>query len=313
MTQNSASIDGLLHSSANTLKRLLFPKLLRTLPLPNQVACIDAVAFILTKFPKLLPITDTKLQAFVSELLKMISIADGALSDPSFGSIVLIDKDGFAVNSDGEATSRPRSNVRPSSVFLRKSFVLEDETYGGRIQVPAELPLGIQLRVSTLQLFRGLITGWPDEFYDAGSDSSIGNIRPHVMALLFRSLISEPSEIRSTGESALRSALVSVKKSVDDSSSTRLPKDLIQSCIRPVLMNLKDYTKLSLPLMKGLSRLLTLLSSWFNKSLGEKLIDHMKKFCEPGECLSLLWHISRANFLCALNISFSFVFIMSTS
>ena len=40
--------------------------------------------------------------------------------------------------------------------------------------------LGVQLRVSTLLLFRGLIRGFPDEFFDADPQSKIGNIRPHV-------------------------------------------------------------------------------------------------------------------------------------
>lgn len=266
--------------------------MLRVLPLPNQCAVIDACAFILSKAPKLISIGDKSLLGLLSELLKMIliSIADGVLSDPSFGSlcVVLIDKNGYAVNNDG-APSHHRSTVQPSSLFLRKSIVIEDESFGGRIQVPAEIPLGIQLRVSTLLLFKGLIRGFSDEFYDADSKSTIGNIRPHAVALLFRSLISDPPEVCAAATSSLHSALtlcVPSKETEDGSASSkghRLPKDLIQSCIRPILLNLRDYKNLSIPLLRGLSRLLNLLSSWFNKSLGEKLIEHLKKFCDPGK------------------------------
>ena len=182
ITRDSASIDALLANHTSTLKRLLFPKVLRVLPLPNQCAVIDACAFILTRAPKLFSIADKSLLGLLSELLKMLSIADGVLSDPSFGSVVLIDKNGYAVNSDG-APSHHRSTVQPSSLFLRKSIVIGDESFGGRIQVPAEIPLGIQLRVSTLLLFKGLIRGFSDEFYVADSKSTIGNIRPHVSAL----------------------------------------------------------------------------------------------------------------------------------
>ena len=76
---------------------------------------------------------------------------------------------------------------------------------------------------------------------------------------------------------------VSSKEVTDASkSNSRLPKELLQTCIRPVLLNLRDYTKLSVPLLRGLSRLLSLLSSWFNKTLGEKLLDHLQKWTDPN-------------------------------
>jgi len=296
ITRDSASIDALLSNHGNSLKRLLFPKLLRTLPLPNQCAAVDACAFILDRAPKLIPIADQDLLSFLSELLKMISIADGEFSDTSFGSVVLIDKNGFAVNNGGESTSQSRSTVQASSVFLRKSMILEDKSFGGKVIVPAELPLGVQLRVSTLLLFRGLIRGFSDEFYDADPQSKIGNIRPHVVALLFRSLISEPAEAVSASASALHNALILCVPRKDkeggegSSSSTkghRLPKELIQSCIRPILLNLREHTKLTIPLLRGLSRLLGLLSSWFNKTLGDKLLEHLSKFGEPDKILQL--------------------------
>ncbi len=110
-----------------------------------------------------------------------------------------------------------------------------------------------------------------------------------AVALLFRSLISESPEVVSTAASALHDALVLCvpsKDKGDDASSSkksqRLPKDMIQNCIKPILLNLRDYTTLSLPLLRGLRRLLGLLSSWFNKSLGSKLLEHLTKFGDPG-------------------------------
>jgi hypothetical protein len=148
-------------------------------------AAVDACAYILDKAPKLIPIEDQNLLAFLSELLKMISIADGEFSDPSFGSVVLIDKNGFAVNNCGESTSQNMPGTHASSIFLRKAMILEDGSFDGRILIPQELPLGIQLRVSTLLLFRALIRGFADEFYDADPQSKIGNIRPHVSDEVF--------------------------------------------------------------------------------------------------------------------------------
>ena len=89
-----------------------------------------------------------------------------------------------------------------------------------------------------------------------------------------------------TAHEALREVLtlsVVAKENPEKSrSQSRLPKELLQTCIRPVLLNLREYTRLSVPLLRGLSRLLSLLSSWFNKTLGEKLLDHLQKWTEPS-------------------------------
>jgi len=165
----------LLTPHVDSLKRLLFPKLLRTLPLPHQVAVVDALAFILEAATGLIPIDDRNLLAFISELLKMMSIADGEFDDPSFGSVALVNKDGWATNNDG--TSEPsgckHSNFRPSSVLLRRASTIEDNTFKGKVVVPAELTMGVQLRVSALLLFRGFIRGSPDQFYDADNGSTV--------------------------------------------------------------------------------------------------------------------------------------------
>jgi len=49
---------------------------------------------------------------------------------------------------------------------------------------------------------------------------------------------------------------------------------------------LRDYTRLSIPLLQGLSRLLSLLSSWFNRTLGEKLLEHLQKWLDPNKIIS---------------------------
>ncbi|KAL9186273.1 hypothetical protein ACHAXT_005511 [Thalassiosira profunda] len=290
MTRDSASIDALLAPHINALKRLLFPKVLRVLPLPNQVAIIEACVFIVERAPKLIPIADQHLIGFLSEILKMISIADGEIEDQNFGGVVLIDKHGFAVNSSGGSEPKRSSAVRASSLALRNAFVVEDPSFGGRVEVPAELSLGVQLRVSTLLLFRAVIRGSPDEFYDAESESRVGNIRPHVIALLFRSLNAEPPEVVSSSALAIRDTLTLASSSSSDEEGApkgqRLPRDLIQSCIRPILVNLRECKLLTLPLLRGLSTLLELLPTWFNKSLGDKLLSHLNAFTDPDRIVA---------------------------
>ena len=48
----------------------------------------------------------------------------------------------------------------------------------------------------------------------------------------------------------------------------------VQTSLRPILVNLAYYNKLKLPLLRGLARLLKLLASWFNVTLGAASITN---------------------------------------
>lgn len=61
----------------------------------------------------------------------------------------------------------------------------------------------------------------------------------------------------------------------------RMPKELLQNSLRPILVNLAHTKNLNMPLLQGLARLLELLSTWFNVTLGNKLLEHLKKWLEP--------------------------------
>ena len=118
-----------------------------------------------------------------------------------------------------------------------------------------------------------------------------GNIRPHVISLLFRSLVSWPLRAVAAAHNALRDVLtLSMSTKEGDPAAkpqSRLPKELLQTCIRPVLLNLREHARLSPPLLRGLARLLSLLSNWFNRTLGEKLLDHLQKWTDPSGIMSL--------------------------
>jgi hypothetical protein len=118
--------------------------------------------------------------------------------------------------------------------------------------------------------------------------SLIGNILPHIVSLLFRSLTSLPEAAVDAAYNALKEILsLSAKSKEGETQSThRLPKNLLQMCIKPVLLNLREYTKLTVPLLRGLSRLLSLLSTWFSKTLGEKLLEHLQKWADPEKITS---------------------------
>lgn len=46
------------------------------------------------------------------------------------------------------------------------------------------------------------------------------------------------------------------------------------------------HRSLSLPLLRGLHRLLEQMSDWFNLTLGEKLLDHLRKWADPETYLT---------------------------
>ncbi|CAM8985650.1 unnamed protein product [Rhodiola kirilowii] len=96
-------------------------------------------------------------------------------------------------------------------------------------------------------------------------------LRAKIISMFFKSLTCRTPEIVAVAKEGLRQVI----------SQQRMPKELLQSSLRPILVNLAHPKNLSMPLLQGLARLLELLSNWFNVTLGGKLLDHLKKWLEP--------------------------------
>ena len=92
-------------------------------------------------------------------------------------------------------------------------------------------------------------------------------LRNRMISCFFKSLTARAEEVVEVSQAALCKAIAQQK----------LQKELLQSSLRPILLNLADYRKLSVPLLQGLSRLLALLSNFFNLTLGEKLLDERRQ------------------------------------
>jgi transformation/transcription domain-associated protein len=65
------------------------------------------------------------------------------------------------------------------------------------------------------------------------------------------------------------------------SATNKLPKDVLQSGLRPILVNLQDPRKLSVENLDGLARLLKLLTNYFKVEIGTRLLDHLKSIADP--------------------------------
>lgn len=77
-------------------------------------------------------------------------------------------------------------------------------------------------------------------------------LRDEIISSMFRALVSDTPAIFS----AARCALERIMK------VAKIPKNLLQNSLRPILQNLGDYRRLTLRLLHGLGRLLELLSDW---------------------------------------------------
>ena len=159
------------------IKRVLFSRSLRLLPLPEQVGVVEALAMLVDQLPTLIPLNDQHLLAFLSELLKMSSVADGEMTDPNLSGNI-VDKDGFVVpvheqSATGKPDTRMPSGEKPSSaLFLRRDCILS--TVGAKVFIPQECATGVQLRSASILLLRAVIRGHSNPFFDAEGSTPIG-------------------------------------------------------------------------------------------------------------------------------------------
>ncbi|GAM83910.1 hypothetical protein ANO11243_019000 [Dothideomycetidae sp. 11243] len=96
--------------------------------------------------------------------------------------------------------------------------------------------------------------------------------RTKILAVFFRCLYSKNKEVGQAAFGGLKLVL---------DLNTKLPKDLLQSGLRPILMNIQDPKKLSVENLEGLRTLLLLLTSYFKVEIGARLLDHMNIIADP--------------------------------
>lgn len=118
----------------------------------------------------------------------------------------------------------------------------------------------VSLRVACIKLL-SLAVGF-SEF--AGQQQTAS--RSRIISIFFKSLYSTSPEVIDAANAGLKGVL---------SQTNKLPKDLLQNGLRPILMNLQDPKKLSVAGLDGLARLLALLTNYFKTEIGERLLAHM--------------------------------------
>lgn len=93
-----------------------------------------------------------------------------------------------------------------------------------------------------------------------------------IIAVFFKSLYSKSPEVIQAADDGI-SAIVTV--------TSKLPKDILQHGLRPILVNLQDPRKLTIENLECLARLLRLLVNYFKVEIGSRLLDHLKVIVDP--------------------------------
>ncbi|KAI4289198.1 MAG: hypothetical protein L6R35_001538 [Caloplaca aegaea] len=125
----------------------------------------------------------------------------------------------------------------------------------------------VELRVSCIRLL-SLAIGLNEFNVQQHSQT-----RARIIAVFFQSLYSHSPEVIEAANTGLGAVL---------KINNRLPKDLLQSGLRPILMNLQEPKKLSVQGLDGLARLLALLTNYFKVEIGERLLDHMRVIADKS-------------------------------
>lgn len=97
--------------------------------------------------------------------------------------------------------------------------------------------------------------------------------RFRIIQVFFKTLYSKSLEV-------VKVAKIGLQKVVGQQQ--KLPKELLQTGLRPILMNLSDYKRLTVEGLQGLGRLLELLTSYFKVEIGRKLLDHLQQWATPS-------------------------------
>ncbi|KAK2466244.1 hypothetical protein APHAL10511_001886, partial [Amanita phalloides] len=155
--------------------------------------------------------------------------------------------------------------------FLRLSHEVlaladaEDASLVGRGNVHQHAAEVTRLRVACIKL---LTASMPlTDFFSRQHQT-----RQRVTSVYFKSLYFPSPEVKEVAHEGLRKVLT---------HQSRLPKELLQTGLRPILTNLADAKRLSVLGLEGLARLLELLTNYFKVEIGHKLLDHFRIVADP--------------------------------
>lgn len=153
--------------------------------------------------------------------------------------------------------------------LLMESLALADAEDEGLASKPYEQRNAehiVNLRVACIRLL-STAQSYPDFNTNPPNQTFL-----RIIAVFFKCLYSKSPEVIEAANAGLSGVL---------SATNKLPKDVLQSGLRPILVNLQDPRKLSVENLDGLARLLKLLTNYFKVEIGTRLLDHLKSIADP--------------------------------
>jgi transformation/transcription domain-associated protein len=144
----------------------------------------------------------------------------------------------------------------------------EDSALTGKSNQPKNAALLTTLRVVCVRLLTAAM-----ESTDFASPPHAAH-RMKIISTCFKLLYARSPEVVDAAFQNLKQVLA---------VNGKLPKDLLQQGLRPVLMNLSDPRKISSASLAGLARLLGLLTNYFKVEIGQKLVEHFAFLSEPAK------------------------------
>lgn len=122
------------------------------------------------------------------------------------------------------------------------------------------------LRVSCLKLLRAAMAT-PDFM----NKQNLLPVRSRIIQVYFKHVYSASPEIVNVAYDSIHDVL---------EQQSKLPKEVLQSGLRPILINLADAKRLSVTGLEGLARFLELLTNYFKVEIGNKLLDHFQSLSD---------------------------------
>lgn len=129
-----------------------------------------------------------------------------------------------------------------------------------------------ELRVVCIRLLAHAIT--TSEYLT----SKVPGLRARIIALYFK--------IMGTNNLAAVDAAYNGMKLILDMFK-KLPKDLLQAGLKPILLPLSDFKRLNVNVLNCLARMLELLTYNFKVEIGVKLLDHLRTLADPARLANL--------------------------
>lgn len=170
----------------------------------------------------------------------------------------------LSLHNDIVTFNEPLNRLMLESLALADA---DDESLASKPNEFKNAEMIVNLRVACLRLLT-MAMNFP-EFANTPQNTS----RARIISVFFKSLYSRSPEVIEAANAGLKDVL---------SQTNKLPKDLLQNGLRPILMNLQDPKRLSVAGLDGLARLLTLLTNYFKVEIGARLLDHMKVIADDS-------------------------------